>query len=228
MTDKYRYKKGKRIEDTTKGKSYIMPRTYKQDVLVQVWLESRELATFSLWLDSIGCRTRFLSEVVRESLKLLMGDLIESGEVNMIEDTAEARELLEGIYRVNLNRGDKGKKNALHNLVLSDRIASRKTIVREPKYQISEEEAMKLAMEYSKMKNAEVKKESKQKDDMVIVDPHTFRSKPLDDKEVVVKQKMTDKEFEDFEAEDRRRLEEEKKAWDCKPSEFAKVENESS
>lgn len=123
-----RGKIGEYKEDCTDGRfSILNPIRFKGDVVVQVWIDSRELATISEWLDKEGSYTRFLSEVVKDSLHMLCREIVESGEVDMVEDTNEARYMLEKKYRVNLNPkgvGDtrRGEKNVLHNIVLSERI----------------------------------------------------------------------------------------------------------
>ena len=117
-----RSKIGEYKEDCTDGKfSIINPKSFKGDVVVQAWIDARELATISDWLDKSGSFTRFLSEVVKDSLHLLCGELVDSGEVDMVEDSNKARYMLEKKYRVNLNPNRRGEKNALHNKVLSDR-----------------------------------------------------------------------------------------------------------
>lgn len=119
---KRRYKHGEYKEDCTNGQfSILNPKTFKGDALVQVWMDSRELATISNWLDKNGSYTRFLSEVVKDSLHGLCEKLVESGEVEMVEDTTEARYLLEKKYRINLNPDGRGEKNVLHNIILSNR-----------------------------------------------------------------------------------------------------------
>jgi len=109
------------MDNETRGKSAIDPVDYKGDALVQVWIDSRVLATLSAWLDKVGNLTRFLSEVVKVPLSVLVQHLVEEGEIDMIDDTMEARTMLRRKYRVNLNPEDRGRKNLLHNIVLSDR-----------------------------------------------------------------------------------------------------------
>lgn len=131
-----RGKIGEYKEDCTDGKfSVLNPITFKGDALIQVWLDSRELATISEWLDNNGYRTRFMSEVVKEGLHILCEDLVEDGEVEMIEDTVEARRIIEDKYRICLNPKTarsqqsieykdtrrRGEKNLLHNIILSER-----------------------------------------------------------------------------------------------------------
>jgi hypothetical protein len=121
------------VEDSTKGAALLNnPKRYKGDVMVQVWMDSRVLATISRWLDQEGMFTRFMSEVVRDSLKLFCDFLVDTREVDMTEDTKEARDLLVRKYRVNLNVDGRGLKNAVHNQLLSDRknVLSRHTRVR--------------------------------------------------------------------------------------------------
>jgi len=107
--------------DSTKGSSLINPVNYKGDVLVQVWIDSRVLATITSWMDGNGNYPRFMSQAVRRPLEVLAGFLVDNDEVRMIDDTAEARKMLERRFNVELNRGGRGKKNVVHNLVLSDR-----------------------------------------------------------------------------------------------------------
>lgn len=106
-------------EDSTKGKSLIMPKSYKGDVVIQVWVDSRVLATLSHWLDKNDNYTRFMSDVVKDSLGLLVDTLVENGE-ELIDDTLRAREILERKYRVNLNKGERGMRNLKHNTLLTE------------------------------------------------------------------------------------------------------------
>lgn len=107
--------------DSTKGSSMLQPMTYKNDVLVQVWVDSRVLATLSDWLDSQNEFSRHMSEVVRKPLEALVELLVNQGDVEMVDDTALARFTLSKRYGVNLNRGGRGVKNVLHNQLLSDK-----------------------------------------------------------------------------------------------------------
>lgn len=117
----YRYDKHLKVEDSTKGKANVNPKKYKGDVYTQAWMDARKLATLSIWLDDAGYRTRFLSEVVKFTIDMVLEHLIDSGNVKMIEFTEEARDILEAKYRTNLNPGGRGKRNVLHNMVLDDR-----------------------------------------------------------------------------------------------------------
>ena len=118
-----RGKIGEYKEDSTDGQfSVLNPVQFKGDALVQVWMDSRELATISNWLDKTGAYTRFLSEVVKDSIHRLCVEIVESGEVDMVEDTNVARSIIEQKFRINLNPDGRGEKNALHNIVLSERI----------------------------------------------------------------------------------------------------------
>ena len=107
--------------DSTNGGSLISPVSYKGDVMVQVWMDSRVLATLCKWLESEGEYPRFLSHVVKIPLEMLADHVVGEGKVKMVDGTAEARMLLEGRFHVNLNKGKRGKKNLLHNVVLSSR-----------------------------------------------------------------------------------------------------------
>jgi hypothetical protein len=107
--------------DSTKGSSMINPLNYKGDVLVQVWVDSRVLATIVRWMDSKGNYPRFMSQGVRRPLEVLTGFLVDNEEVEMVEDTDEARNILTRRFNIDLNRGGRGTKNITHNLALSDR-----------------------------------------------------------------------------------------------------------
>lgn len=117
-----RGRRGEYREDCTDGRfSVLNPVRFKGDALVQVWLDSRELATISEWLDKDSYHTRFLSEVVKDGLHILCENIVENGEVEMIEGTAEARTLLEDKYEINLNPNGRGEKNVFHNQILSEK-----------------------------------------------------------------------------------------------------------
>lgn len=115
--------KGNRVdsykEDSTVGKSIIIPLNYKGDVLTQAWIDSRVLATLSRWLEQSGFYPTSMSDVARRPLEALFEHLVSTGAVVPIEDTNEARTELQRRYRVSLNRGGRGLKNILHNQMLS-------------------------------------------------------------------------------------------------------------
>ncbi|MBU2685853.1 MAG: hypothetical protein KKF27_21640, partial [Gammaproteobacteria bacterium] len=92
----------------------------KGDVLVQVWVDSRVLATLCRWMDAKGEYAMHMSQAVRRPLEVLAEFLADQGEVEMVDDTAEARSLLSRRFNVDLNRGGRGTKNVMHNLALSD------------------------------------------------------------------------------------------------------------
>jgi hypothetical protein len=117
----YRYGEDNKVVDSTKGNADLNPRQYKGDVYTQTWIDARKLATLSIWLDDAGYNTRFLSEVVKFTVNLVLDHLVETKTVEMIEFTEEARNILEAKYRTNLNPGGRGKRNILHNMVLDDR-----------------------------------------------------------------------------------------------------------
>ncbi len=126
-------KNGERIapyaQDKTGGTSKINPLNYKGDVLTQTWIDSRVLASLTVWMEKVGYRPRTLSDVARKPLEVLLEFLVESGDAEMVESTADARSLLQNKFRVSLNRGSRnsraddvrGGKNILHNTVLSGR-----------------------------------------------------------------------------------------------------------
>jgi len=109
------------VENETRGNSMIDPRSYKKDVPMQAWMDSRDIATLSEWLD-VEERTKYMSEVVQEGIRILVEHLVSNGIVERIEDTTEARRLLEWKYKINLSqRKARGGKNALHNQVLTEK-----------------------------------------------------------------------------------------------------------
>ncbi len=105
--------------DSTKGHSIINPLNYKGDVLVQVWVDSRVLATLCNWLDDKGTYARYMSQVVRRPLEVLVDLLVSSGDARLIDNTVEARSMLQKRFGVDLSRGGRGTKNVMHNITLS-------------------------------------------------------------------------------------------------------------
>ena len=163
-------------EDSTKGKALILPKTYKGDVVVQVWIDSRVLATLSQWLDRNDNYTRFMSDVVKDSLGLLVETIVENGE-ELIDDTMRARNMLERKYRVNLNKGERGLRNVKHNTLLTQSKKSIRGIktkypqVSERTYvgseEVSDEELQKLAKEaYEKHKRKKEENEELKRNEM--------------------------------------------------------------
>jgi hypothetical protein len=118
-------------ENSTKGTALVNPITYKGDVLVQVWCDSRVLATLVRWLEEDGVFPRFMSQVVRRPLEILAAHVVDEGEVEMVDDTAEARGMLERRFGVKLNKGGRGKRNELHNKVLSTKRGAIRASVKE-------------------------------------------------------------------------------------------------
>ena len=72
-------------EDSTRGRSpRIDPKSYKPDVLVQVWIEARELVMINQWLDKVGYQTRFMSQIVKFTMSIVLDQLLAAGEVDKI------------------------------------------------------------------------------------------------------------------------------------------------
>jgi len=108
-------------ENETRGSSVLDPVHWKGDALAQTWVDRRILATLSNWLDEVGLRPRSLSEVVRLTLEQVTEALVDRGDVDMVSDPSQATWVLESKYRAKLNPGGRGKKNLLHNIMLSER-----------------------------------------------------------------------------------------------------------
>jgi hypothetical protein len=116
---KYKWRKGEYVEGSTKGKSLMMARSWKGDSCVQVWMDSRMLAKIGMWMEREGIRLRFMSELVRVPLEMLVERLEEEGKVEEIE-TSDARFWIESRFRIDLNPRGRGKKNLLNNMQLSE------------------------------------------------------------------------------------------------------------
>lgn len=153
MSRKYKYKPGKYVENSTKGSSRIEPRTYKRDVLMQVWMQSRHLATLLKWLDSSGVLIRFRSEIVQVVIEQVLHHLVDSGEVEMIEFAEGARVMLENRFGAASNPSGRGEKNVYHNLTLDSR---RKELGIEPRTvmaqtQTSDEQSTDTSIDWEKI-----------------------------------------------------------------------------
>lgn len=105
-------------EDATAGGARIIPKTYKNDAYVQVWLDSRKLATLTMWLQEHGYNLRFMSEIVRETIDLVVEKLAQQG-VKAVETTTEARTILQ-IFKIDFNPDGRGQKNLMHNIALDE------------------------------------------------------------------------------------------------------------
>lgn len=138
----------KYVEDSTKGKAIMSPRTYKGDSLIHVWLDRRKLAALSIWLDNNGLGTKFMSDVVRMTLDQVYNALVNSKEINEL-DTVMAGDILRSKYRVDLNPGGRGERNLLHNMQLNE-IVKEQTIPMTPEEKVSYYERNKQWIESSK------------------------------------------------------------------------------
>lgn len=200
MSRKYKHKPEEPVVDSTKGRSNLNPLNYKGDVMVQVWLDSRLLVTLNNWLETSGEYPRFLSDVVRKPLEVLIDHVVNEGEVEMVDDTALARMLLQRKFNIKLNKGDKGKKNTLHNLLLSDkrgkladnmnkrRIIQAETEIGKRKTVVSQEEMDKMLNIFNNLPNNQKQGQSLEevlqlaKDSGVIVSEKSEKSEKSKDK----------------------------------------------
>lgn len=117
----YKYDRHKYVEDSTKGKSVLDPKSYKRDVLMQVWLQSRYLATLLKWLDKSSTFVKFRSDIVQIVMEQVVHHLVDNGEVEMVEFATDAQSILSGRFGAQSNPSGRGGKNAYHNLVLDER-----------------------------------------------------------------------------------------------------------
>lgn len=114
----------------TRGIGNVSPVSYKKDCLVQVWLESRQLAMLLQWLEDNQRFVRFKSEIVSIALDELVSYLVNSGQIETIEFAEDARAKLEGRFGPSFNPKGKGRKNLVHNLTLD---ARRGEMIMQPK-----------------------------------------------------------------------------------------------
>ncbi len=112
-------------ENSTCGKAMINPITYKRDVLVQVWVQSRYLVALDQWLDHGGVNLRHLSDIINESIEQIIKSLLDNEEISSLMACQNARDFLQFKYRISLD-GNRGQRNALHNLHLDSKIKPRK------------------------------------------------------------------------------------------------------
>ena len=119
---KYKYRPGEYVQDSTKGAALLSgAKTYKRDVLMQVWMQSRHLATLLNWLESNGRRVRFRSEIVQFTVEEIVRHLRDSKGCDIVEFTEDARNTLDERFGVQSNPKERGMKNVLHNMILDDR-----------------------------------------------------------------------------------------------------------
>ncbi len=104
--------------DTTRGMSKNRPEDYKRDDLVQVWLDSRHLATLLRWIENSGVIVRFKSEIVRTVIEQVVHHLVDRNEAKMIDTAEQAMDLLKIRFGVDPNPSGRGLKNRKHNLEL--------------------------------------------------------------------------------------------------------------
>jgi hypothetical protein len=118
-------------------------------------------------MDDKGNYPRFMSQAVRRPLEVLTGSLVDNKEVEMVDNTAEARSFLNRRFNVDLNRGGRGEKNIIHNLALSDRrgelgerVGAIHSIndVSRPKIEISSEILRQAEIKYKELYPDEVNK----------------------------------------------------------------------
>ena len=158
MKDRIKWRQREYKQDSTKGGAILAPVTYKRDAMIQVWMDSRKLATLYLWLTKIGIKPKFVSEIINEAVDIITNNAIESGMIEGVDTTTQAREIL-SIFQIDLNPSDRGKKNLLHNYMLDD---NRSSSVKTGRLKGPDPEVLKLIEEERKL--AELSKEREKKD----------------------------------------------------------------
>ena len=116
----YKYKQGQYVQGSTRGKAIISPTKFKGDTLIQAWVDRRKLAMISTWLDEGGYQTRFLTDLIKHTVDIVVDNIINNSLVREVKYTDEASKILNLKYRTNLNPGGRGLKNLQNNLVLSE------------------------------------------------------------------------------------------------------------
>jgi len=117
---------GYKVDATRGRRTIINPVSYKPDTLVQVWLDARKIVMLDNWLNKNSIYTRYMSEIVREILDVVVDQLLEAGEVEKVEFSVEATDWLKAKFnKASLNPGNRGKRNIMHNLTLDERRKSK-------------------------------------------------------------------------------------------------------
>jgi hypothetical protein len=108
------------MRDQTRGSGPIDPVTYKKDAIVQLWMDSRHLATLCEWLEGAnGIKCEGVSMVIQMAMQLVCENLHAQGYDRVFERTVDARQYLKIRFpKKNFNICDRGKKNLTHNLTL--------------------------------------------------------------------------------------------------------------
>jgi hypothetical protein len=101
-----------------RGRSPLRPTKSERDAIVQVWLNRCDLATIGLYMESKGMRIIYMADILRFCVETTRSLVLKSG-CKYVDSTAMANEYLVDRTGINLNRGNRGMKNLVTNL-LSD------------------------------------------------------------------------------------------------------------
>lgn len=118
MSKEYKYAK-----DATRGRCpMINPFNYKPDTQVQVWLDARKLVMLDNWLEDNGIRIRHMSEIIKETIDVVIEQLLSNELVEKVEYSKIARDsLMYKFKKKTLNPGNRCMRNVAHNLHLDER-----------------------------------------------------------------------------------------------------------
>jgi len=87
----------------------------ERDALVETWIDRRYLATVALIMVKEEIPPVSVSDIVRTAIETVVNISVMKGGIELVQTTEEASRILQR-FKVNLNRGDKGKRNLMQNL----------------------------------------------------------------------------------------------------------------
>lgn len=106
-------------EDSTRGKAFMRPLTYKGDVALSTWADARALAVIAEYMEKDVGPPKNIASLVRYAVERLAETIDDYSEVGF-KHTAQAHTILTEKYGLKYDTR-LGGKNKLHNLILSDR-----------------------------------------------------------------------------------------------------------
>jgi len=104
------------------------------DAVVQSRVDKRCLATVSKWYVSRGVLPRSASELIRNILEDFVEILVSNGKVELIDNSEDARQILDDLFGNVFNPGRRGRDNEYVNLSMDDIERSPKLYANDPGY----------------------------------------------------------------------------------------------